>query len=72
MHFHGLVRTTFLDLVLPSFCFRCEGGWGGADLVLYPITMYSFRNEIQRQPTMFKRAKFLLAIKNNEAVLVIK
>ena len=53
-----------IDLVLPSFCFRC-GGWGvgvggsrGGHLVLYPITMYSFKSEIQTQPTMFECAKF--------------
>ena len=32
MHFHGLVRTMFLDfkyfVMLSSFCFRC-GEWGG-------------------------------------------
>ena len=68
-----------IDLVLPSVCFRCGGlgvggRWGGVceHLVLYQITMYSFKSEIQRQPTMFKLAKFVLVIKNNEAVLVIK
>ena len=46
-----LVRTMFLDFkyfVILIWCY----------LVLYPITMYSFKSEIQRQPTMFKRAKF--------------
>ena len=47
-----------IDLVLPSFCFRCGGGGGRGHLVLYPITMYSFKSEKQRQPTIFKRAMF--------------
>ena len=29
------------DLMLPYFCLRCGGG--GGDLVLYPVTMYSFK-----------------------------
>ena len=53
-----------IDLVLPYFCFRCGGGggagWGGGeDLVLYTITMYSFKCEIQTQPTMLERWKVL-------------
>ena len=50
-----------IDLVLPSFCLHWGGGGGGGGgghLVLYPITVYSFKNEIQRQSTMFKHAMF--------------
>ena len=35
-----------------------SGAGGGVHLVIYPVTMYSFKSEIQRQPTMFKHAKF--------------
>ena len=64
MHFHGLVRTMFVDFkyfVLLIWCYCVfvfvagggggagSGGCGGEHLVLYPITMYSFKSEIQRQ-----------------------
>ena len=50
-----------IDLVLLLFCFRCGGGGegGGVHLILYPVTMYSFKSESQKQPTLFKHAKFL-------------
>ena len=80
MHFHGFVRTMYLDFkyfVVMIWCYRLfifVAGVGGpvdvgwANLVLCPVTMYSFKSENQRQPTMFKCAE----VKNNEAVLVIK
>ena len=64
MHFHGLVRTMFLDFkyfVILIWCYCIfvfvAGAWvgvggaggGGVHLVLYPIIMYSFKSEIQRQ-----------------------
>ena len=64
--------------MLQSFCFRCGGSGagvgvgGGENLVLYPTTMYSFKSEIQRHSTMFNMRSFVLVIKNNEAVLVLK
>ena len=57
------------------WCYRLfvfVAGWGGGGvgvgehLVLYPITMYSFKSEIQRQPTMFERAKFCACACNQE------
>ena len=57
-----------IDVVLPYFCFRCGGGGGGASGTLSNYNVLIQKSEIQRQQCSYD----VPAIKNNEAVLVIK
>ena len=55
-----------IDVVLPYFCFRCGGG--GASGTLSNYNIFIQKSEIQSQQCSYDT----LAIKNTEAVLVIK
>ena len=82
MHFHGLVRTMFLDfkyfvISIWCFCFRCgrEGGGASGTLSNYSLLQLQCTHskvKFKGNPQCSNVRSFVLVIKNNEAVLVIK
>ena len=69
MHFHGLVRTVFLDfkyfvILIWCYCiFVFVGGQGVGEGASGTFSKYN---------VLIQMRSFVLVIKNNEAVLVIK
>ena len=70
MHFYEQVRTVFLDfkyfvILIWCYCILVFVGWGGGLGGGAPGTLSNYNVLIQMR-------SFVLVIKNNEAVLVIK
>ena len=62
-----------IDLVLLYFCFRCGGGGGGGESNWYFIQLQCTHLKVKFKGNNVQTMRsFVLVIKNNEAVLVIK
>ena len=80
MHFYGLVRTMFLDfkyfvILIWCYClfvFVAGGGEGGGIWYFIQLQCTHSKVKFKGNPQCSHVRSFVLVIKNNEAVLVIK